>query len=412
MKAGAQHTNDLLFGKSSPQSLLQTTGSTNWFFFKELLHTYQRIYLLLAAVASFLLIFIVTFLIKKTLVQSANSFEAYLAWVITVVGICLSMFGKRYDSILRGMDFISLINRWETLLNLLLGIIHIAILLLRPSITYLVLATHLITVLTIAKKRHLMYQYIPQLKRTKKEKINFNKGIFLASWEPTWKTGVIISSTQGVSQLSGMILSNVIPPAALASYLFSQKLLHACNQFSWAPFYSKIPQFNQLRMKGKISELRQYTFSSLNKSLYILVTLTFLVGITISKVLLLIKANTEFVTPSVWILLLLGTFVDRIQAMHGQIFMTTNNIKLYITSFFSGAIYLALLLLTIRTFEIYAIPIALITSNLVLNFWYNQKNSLQSLDTNFKEYFLSFLYKPIFLMILGSFFLLGISYLW
>ena len=100
MKAGAQHTNDLLFGKSSPQSLLQTTGSTNWFFFKELLHTYQRIYLLLAAVASFLLIFIVTFLIKKTLVQSANSFEAYLAWVITVVGICLSMFGKRYDSIL------------------------------------------------------------------------------------------------------------------------------------------------------------------------------------------------------------------------------------------------------------------------------------------------------------------------
>ena len=393
VSAGIQNINDL--SKKEAPCLGKSEYDINWNFFSDLLDVYRRIYLFLMVIAFIVLAFFITLLINKTIVESGNIIENWISWTITIIGVCIALYGKRYDSILRGMNFISLINKYETLLNLIQGMLYVVVFFTRPKLIFLVIVLQFFTILLPLLKKILINIYIPEIRSVSRSQIGFNRDIFFICWEPTWKTGIMMFGTQGINYLAGIILSNFVRPELLASYLFSQRILQVCNQFSWAPFYSKIPLYNKLRIAGEIEKLKKSVLTDINRSLFVLVSLVCVVGLLVYPALNMIDSNIVFVEPLLWVLLVVSVFVDRIQAMHGQVYMTTNDIKFYISTLMSGGLYIALLLLTIKSFGVYSIPIVFIVSNISINVWFNIKYSLQSLGVQLKEYLLVFFYQPI-----------------
>lgn len=394
LKAGAQTVDDLLQHKSAKDSGIRE-ATTNWRFFREVLFVYRHIYLLLTVVAAFVLVFPVTWLVRNTIFQSGFVADNFLAWGFTLLGVSFSLYGKQYDSVLRGMNFIPLINWWETGFNILLGLGYLVVLVISPRLLYLVIVLQLVSVALPLQKKRLIARYIPQLNYHSEDRFTFDKNIFMACWQPTWKTGIMMSGTQGVNYFASIILSNFVPSNVLASYLFSQRILQICNRFSWAPFYSKIPVFNELRARKDILRLRRYTLSNLNKSLFVLIFLTFVAGILVSRLLGIINANAQFVSSGLWVLMVGSIFFDRVQAMHGQIYMTTNDVRFYITALLSGGLYLLVLFVLISHFGAFAPPLAFLIANLAVNVWYNMKHSLFSLHLSFRKYLTTFLYKPV-----------------
>ncbi len=336
------------------------------------------------------------FLIKKTIISSSDYLYYSLCWGVNVLGISIIFNGKKYDSILRGFNYVALINRWETLFNLLMGLSFIISLIILPKILILIILTHLWGIITFIRNREILKRKLSRINIKKKNV--FDKKIFNICWSPSWKTGLMTAGTQSINHFANMILSNFVGIGNLASYLFSNRILQINNQISWAPFYSKIPVYNSLRADNKIIELRKMALKNINKSLFIFLLVALVIGILNKIFLNMLKSNVEFVKMELWILMLVAIFFDRLQAMHAQIYMTKNRIPFYITTFLSGTIYLILLLLLIGKFYEYSIPISLILANLLVNVWYNLAKSLHSLNISFYNYFVKYLYQPLLLM--------------
>lgn len=172
----------------------------------------------------------------------------------------------------------------------------------------------------------------------------------------------------------------------LAAYLFSLKMMSAIVQFSKAPFYSKIPIYSMLRARGDLDELGNRTALGVQYSLYTFAILSFvLIGFG-NGLLSAIESNTNLLETEILVLMALVFFLERHHGMHAQIYSTTNHIPFYIPIIISGILNIILLVISLPRIGVWAFPISLGLSNLVINNWWNVKISVKSLETSFLKY--------------------------
>lgn len=371
----------------------------NWEILEKLYGCMNVIYTVLSFLLLLLLSTLGSYLISKQLLLMEDPNYYWSAWIVMCFGLSIGFYGKRYDAMLRGLNFITLVNKWDIVTNIFTGVSLLLVLLFGGSILGLVICTQFWVVINIYIKRA-NTKKVHEGRMSKFILFYIEKSILNKIWSPSWRTAIITINSHVLIQLSGIIYAQYANISELASYLFSLKLISIANQLSWAPFYSKMPIYSKLRIQNKIHQLYRLSCRGIKFSLLTFLLVSISIGLSAEYVLELIQANTNIVPYNLWLLMIIAWFLDRQSAMHGQIYMTTNKVPFYITYTVSGVIFISLLFITIETYGMWSPVISMLIANSIINNWWNVSISLKSLDKSFKDYFRHYLSSPLLLLVL------------
>jgi hypothetical protein len=216
---------------------------------------------------------------------------------------------------------------------------------------------------------------------------------------------VIISST-GIVELSGIIYAQIGNADYISSYLLAVRLINIISNISKAPFYSKLPLFATLRAKGKLNELSFITNYSIKTSLFTFVFAAFFTGLLITPSLNFINSSIVFIPYTLWGLMCIIFFLERHHAVHAQIYSTTNHIPFWVPVGISGVINMSIALFLMNKIGYWAFPIALGVSNLFINNWWNVKISLRSINQPIFKYLKTSFMIPLIVLLISQVLLL------
>ena len=378
-------------------------GNPNWSFMERIYGTLNATYLFL----SFFIIIIIFFgsysSIFTVIERTSNSYILWIAYIVFLLSVVFSFFARRSDAIIIGTNHVALINRWNIINNILNSISSICIVYFSLGIEWLAFNQLFFAIFLIIRNYYIEITICNGVFK-KFTLFNFNFKIFKWIWEPTWKSGVGILASTGLTQITGFIYTNMSTATELASYLITLKLVTTVSTFSQAPFYSKIPIFSGLRVRNKINELTVKTSKAMLKSL-----LVFVLGISSlfffgDLFLRLIGANTSLESPSFIAFMAIIWFLERHHAMHAQIYSTTNKIPFYKMLIISGIINVFLMYFLVPFIGVWGFPTSLAISNLCINNWWNVKISLKSINVSFWSYFQKSALLPLIILLFFIFF--------
>ncbi len=377
-----------------------SSSEINWDELRQLYGNMGTIFTMIGVVLFAALATVGTLSITKLVLEVEDTSLLWLAWSLICIGLPLSFIGQKYDAMLRGMNEIALINRWNTLFNLGMGLTLVAILLGGGQLYMLVLATQLWGLATVIRNRILLWKLLGD-RATSIRAYRFSERIFHVAWTPAWRTAILSFSSLGISNLSALIFAQYASSTDIAIYLLSLRIMNLISQFSWAPFYSILPYYSQLKASGNLEKLRHISLNRLNRSLYVFIVGSFAFGMIGEYLFTLIESEVGMIPKTLWMLMMLAWFLERHHAMHAQIYMTTNKVPFYISTTISGMINIALLLYLVPQYGMWAPPISLFISNLLVNNWYSVWKSLRMLGISFSEYFLGSFKYPVAVTIIS-----------
>ena len=373
--------------------------SSKWHEMQRLYGTIGFIYLLLTSALIVFFTAIGFFFFKKHAQACPNAQEVWIAWFLICFGASVNFYGTKYDSIMKGMNFIPLMNRWNILFTICSSISQVTVLLLGGHLLHLVIVNQAFSLLNVVRNRYLLRSvYDGRFKSFKS--FSFDKEVFSRAWPPSWKTGILVFVSQSGVHISGLIYAQYADVKLLAAYLFSLRVIMLVNEFSWAPFYSKLPVYSRLRSEGKLGELSVLAFTGIQNSLLLFTVGSFAAGISMDFILNQLHSTTQFVSGNLWALMMVTFFLERHHAMHAQIYLTTNKVPFYITSSISTGLYWFGLYFLIQRIGIWAPISCQFASNLVINNWYNVRISMRSLERSITSYFWQYLKYPALLLVI------------
>jgi O-antigen/teichoic acid export membrane protein len=385
----------------SDKTKVNNTGKSEWNFMERIYGTINSTYFFL----SFLVVLVIVLAsygpINTIISRTHQEPVLWSSYSIFIISVVFSFFARRSDTIIIGTNHVALINRWNIINNLVNSFSSILIVYCGLGIEWLAINQLFFSVLLIIRNYYL--EIIICNGRFKHFKMfNFDLDIFKWVWGPTWKSGVGILASTGLTQVTGLVYTSMSTSAELASYLITLKLVTTISQFSQAPFYSKIPLFSGLRVKNKIRDLSNRSMSAMFQSLMVFVfgiSFLFFLG---DYLLLIIGSNTDLESPSFIVFMAFIWFFERHHAMHAQIYSTTNKIPFYKMLIISGSINICLMYVLVPKIGVWGFPTSLAISNIVINNWWNVKISLNSIQQKFIPYFIRSGLVPLIILVVLS----------
>ncbi|MFT5882551.1 MAG: hypothetical protein ACI9FG_001055 [Crocinitomicaceae bacterium] len=223
---------------------------------------------------------------------STQVFGAFL--VLLVTEFFFLAFGN-YQIALRGMNEVSLLNRWQTLMALLSVCAGLAVLgsgggiLATTCAMQSVLLIHLLCMRKLARNaRGGVISCFSKLK--------FDRVIFEDAWRPLWKQSIVAFTALGFLQVVGVIFSFSAEPAEVGSYFLLLRLCGFVNSVSHEPLASVSPRFSRFIAQGQRSEIADEVIVRMAICLGIYICGMFIVTFIVPTLLIFIGANV--VLPS------------------------------------------------------------------------------------------------------------------
>jgi len=392
--AGATSLNDF---RDSAKN--RGSGETNWRLMEDLYANIKLVYVILCIIALLLLGIGGTLALKKQISTIPNNDLIWIAWAVICFSTIISFYGRVYNNLLQGMNFVALVNRWNAILGILSILSSFFVLLLNGGILGLVIAIQFWKIMEVLRN-YIFLMRVAEKRFVAYKGMRYNQNVFAATWSPVWRTAIGITGSTGVVQASGVIYAQFSDAASLASYLLALRLMTQVSLFSQAPFYSKIPIFCRLRAEGKLKELAISTGKAMRNALLVFLLGTSVIGFGADLILKVIHSNAGFITPQMWSFMVFVWLLERHHAMHAQIYGTTNHIPFYIPICISGLFNLALSIVLVGKYGIWAFLWAHFISNAMINNWWNVKISLKSIKVKFFTWVKEYLILPVLCSIL------------
>lgn len=391
--AGATQIKDFRF-----HSEVNSLKETNWEIIEKICSTMKVIYFRLSYLLFFLLIILGTWGLYKPISETNYPTYAWVAWIIIIITSTITLQGNTYNSYLQGMNQIAPLRRWEALTSIGAIITSFLLLVLGGGLLGLVIANQGWLIINIFRNRWLcIFMDSGQFRQFKN--LGIDSDIFQSVWPSAWRSGIGIFMGFGLVQLSGVIYAQVSSAAEVASYLLALRLIQTINQFSQAPFYSKLPLLAILRSEGNLE--KQISIAKRGMTLsYWTYTIGFItVGLFSNPLLNIIGSNAEFVSPLLWSLMGFAMFAGRYGGMHMQLYSTTNHIIWHIANGVSGCIYLVVALSLFNKIGVYAFPVGLLASYLGFQCWYSALHSYRAYGLTFWSFERSVMLIPLLVML-------------
>lgn len=315
----------------------------------------------------------------------SQSQSIWTAWAILASTTSIMVFGKSYRCYLNGTNHIALQQRWIAGFGLLATLSNFLVLLFGGGLLELVISQQTWGVINLFRDRHLARNVMDgRLKHIRNSGID--PEVFQAAWPAAWRSGLGYILGRGLLSASSLLIAQIAATPILATYLLSINLINKVNQFSLAPFYSKLPVLAQKRAAGDVDAL-----TSLSKRGMAFSYATFLIGfaclgIAGPRIVTLIGSNADFPTATFWTMIGVAFFLERFGSMHLQLYSTTNKIIWHWVTGGYAVIYLLVLIVFMKSLGVYAIPLAMMLGYLLfyvpVSVWYSHK----SLGSNFWKF--------------------------
>lgn len=291
--------------------------------------------------------------------RASDPVQGWFAVAVVFVVSLAVLGGNLYSAFLQGRNRIALLRRWEMLFGVAGTVSAIFAVLAGGGLLLVVCVQQAWVLLGIIRNRWLCRLdddfRIGQSSAADME-------VFRAIWPAAWRSGVGVLMSLGVTQASGLIYAQIGTSAQTASYLLALRVVQAISQFSQVPFYSKIPMLTRLYSQDKKVDM-----IALARRGFALSHLTFMagflfVGISAAWLLQFIGSKTEFVSPALWTLMGAAFLLERLGAMHIQLYSTTNHIVWHVANGWTGLAMLLLGLALYPAFKVAAFPAAMAIS--------------------------------------------------
>jgi O-antigen/teichoic acid export membrane protein len=383
----------------SRASIKNNNGQPNWQTIEQICSTMRAIYLRLSLIAFILFATLGTYALLKPISASVDKKSAWIAWGVILLVSIFTLFGNIYSAYLQGINQIALLRRWEVFTSLGAILTSFIVLLLGSGLLGLVIANQSWLVINIVRNRWLCRRVEnSHFQHFKRQKIE--PEIFEVVWPSAWRSGLGVFMTYGLVQLSSIVYAQISSASEIASYLLALRLIQIINQFSQAPFYSKLPILARLRSEGKLAQQVLVAKRGMALAYWIYVIGVLILGIFATPLLKFIGSNAEFVNPLLWSLMGLAIFAERYGAMHIQLYSTTNHIIWHIATGATGIIYIVVSLMLFNQIGVYAFPIATLAGYLSFYCWYSAKHSYSAFGLKFWSFERTTMIAPLSIVII------------
>lgn len=246
---GATNLTPIEIPRSSKEKL-----APNWELIKKIYNTTGSLMLAIGALGAIISAFLGIYGLEKMVVGSSESRAIWIALSIMIASEFFCSLFAKYQIALRGLNYISLTNRWNIAISLLSTAAGFISLTLGAGIISLTIVMQAIR--TIG-----MFRFLPLLRRIEDKRFSkfsgwgWDKEVIKESSRPFMKG--LISTLANRSSLQFAIISFTRngDPSTVAGVLLSMRLLNALGGISAAPVTSRIPGFSRLIAEGKFANL-------------------------------------------------------------------------------------------------------------------------------------------------------------
>ena len=360
------------------------------------------LYKRMSIVLFFLLVTVGTLALFLPISRLANQENAWIAWFVIVLVSSYKFYGTIYTNYLEGINKIALVRRWEGITSIGAIISSIFSLFIFESLLALVISNQIWIVINVVRNKILLRTANDKSFTKLVHKHPFDRELFKKIWEPAWKTGISGIMSNSLSSIMSLIYAQIGDSVIVASYLLSIRLINQVKDISVAPFYTKIPSFAMLFSQGKKEKLLGLAQKGMFVSNLIFIIGAILTGELAIYLLDYINSDVKFVSNELWILLMTAYFIHRFGAMHIHLYSTSNHIISHIADGISGIIFIVSTFILLPFFDIYAIPMGLLTGYLGFYSWYSVYHSYKFMNISFFKFELKASFLPLILLLIYS----------
>jgi len=319
--------------------------------------TMRCVYNRLSVVAFFLMAVLGSLAVMKPISLLEDITMGWSAWAVVVVSSILVFRGGMFGAYMQGADQIALYQRWQIVTGMTSLIGAIIALLVGGGLFLLVLIVQAGGVVGVFVTRRLAVQHTP--KASWSGPAIKDPEIMQTVWPAAWRSGLGVAMTYGTIQGTGVVYAQIVPAADAAAFLLAQRVVRTISSFANAPFYTRIPQMSRMYAEGKRDGLVESARVGMLQANWVLVAGIITIGFAAEPLLALIGSQTGFVSADVWLLLGLAALLERIGAMHLQLYSTTNHIVWHIANGISGVVMLIALPITYHFLGVLGLPLGI-----------------------------------------------------
>lgn len=266
--------------------------------------------------------------------------QVWPALAVFAVGAGLRAYGGLHLSYLYGVERITLVRWWEAAFWLVALISACTAIwtgagLLGVALAYQVpLAANILWNMWLCRRDQAARSGFVRCWRP-------DRDIIVQLWPSVWRTGVGTFLYLGTTQGAGLYYATIGEPAQVAAFLFAMSLIRPLGQFAQVPFFTKVPVLARLQVSGERGTQQAIAERSMRQS-YLLHT-AMVLGVALVLPLLAQMHEGGLQVPlQLWLLIGLAGYLERMGAMHLQLYSSTNHILVHWANGLTALVFLGL----------------------------------------------------------------------
>jgi hypothetical protein len=359
-------------------------GKVDWISLVHIFVATKKIYIRISIISFLLAITFGSWLVYEPIMHSTNVFESWIGWIFVICIASFNLYANSYVAFLQGINKVALVQRWQMITSMLAVFSSTFIILLSKSLMAGIIAYYIWFIINFLINYILYKQYI-KMQNIDIDNNKIHNLIKKTIWPTAWRSGLGISMSMGLIQLSGMIVAKIESSSIAASYMIALQMIRAISSFSQAPFYSKLPYFTQLYAKKDIITLIGMSKNRMQKSFFVFIGMFLFIGLFANDFLRILHSNVQFPNSNMWILIGCTFLFERYGVMYLQLYTLTNHIIWHIANGITGLLMIVLVFLLYHHFDIYAFPLAMSIAYIVFFTPYVIKKVYGEYNLNFIE---------------------------
>lgn len=367
----------------------------------EIIGAMKKIYQNMSLILFFLLISVGTFSMIIPISNLTNQVHGWISWIFVMCSTIITFRGGMYAAYLRGINQIAIQQKWQFYAGFIIIICSIISILINASLLLLVSITTIGYMLSFIFNKKLARRYTPD--EGWSNIINYNKEIFNKIWPSVWKSGLGVLFSYLSMQGIGILYAQITISKNSASFLLAQKVIRTITTFTNPIFYNKIPLLAKSYSENKYEKLLNIAKINIFKANWLLAISIIFIGLIIDKLLISINSNTKFVSHEIWILLGIAILLERIGAMHLQIYSVNNDIVWHKANGITGILIFILFPFFYYKYGMIGLPLSFLVSNLFFYMPYCLNKNYKHFKLNFIKFDFSRSFIPIATLIIFYF---------
>lgn len=356
--AGAK-ADDLLALRLGGKASLKGNGAVDRATLASLIATAHRVFVLLSVFSIPAAAIFGTWALWAPVEATSDPAQSWIAWLVVLAATPFVMLGTRYSAFLQGANQIALDQRWGALFGIFSALSGLAAMGMGGGLLALVCVNQAWQIVAYFRLRHLSARVLSALVPALPA-VGPSRDLFRAIWPASWRSLLGVASSNGLTALMGLIFAQFLVSEELARLLFGIRIMVLVAEVSRAPFYSRLPVLNGFRATGETHQLRAESRRGMQRAYVVFVGLVLAAPVAAQYLLPLIGSQISFPESSFWLLLGFATLVERMGAMHIQVYSTTNHIVWHRLNGGTGVLWVLLLLTTFPFLGLLAYPLSML----------------------------------------------------